>query len=493
MPTLEQHFEFFRRGIIGHDQIVPGPYGDLPLIYADWTASGRLYRPIERRLSEEFGPWLGNTHSEASTTGMTTTWAYHEARRILKAHVRATADDLLLTCGSGMTGAVNKFQRILGLKAPPGLRRFLRVPETERPIVFITHMEHHSNQTSWLETIAEVVVIPPDERGGVDLGALDERLDFHRKRPVKIGAFTACSNVTGVATPYRALAQRMHRAGGVALVDFAAAAPYVEIDMHPPDPEERLDAVVFSPHKFLGGPGATGVLVFNRALHHNAEPDEAGGGTVEWTNPWGGYAFHEDIEAREDAGTPPFLPTIKAAMAVGLKEQMGIEAMARREAEIVPRVLNALSDLPKVHLLAPGARERQPIFSFYVEGIHYNLVVRLLNDRFGIQSRGGCSCAGTYGHYLLHVDPARSHRITGLIDQGDLSEKPGWVRISFHPTSPDAEIDQCQAAIRATVENASAWSADYSYSSRTNEFTHRNGHSGDLSRVRGWFDFGKVR
>jgi len=293
--------------------------------------------------------------------------------------------------------------------------------------------------------------------------------------------------VTGVSTPYHAMAKLMHRAGGVALIDFAASAPYVPIDMHPADPEGALDAVLFSPHKFLGGPGATGVVIFNRALYRNTVPDEAGGGTVAWTNPWGQYAFLDDIEAREDAGTPGFLQTIKAALAVRLKETMGVEAMARREEAIVPYAMDALRAIPGVHVLAQGCRDRLAILSFYVEDVHYNLLVSLLNDRFGVQARGGCSCAGTYGHYLLNVDPSRSKSITDRIDRGDLSLKPGWVRFSFHPTTTMADIDHSIGAVAAVIENAERWSQDYVYSPQTNEYTHRESTDANRTRVTGWF------
>ena len=488
MTDLAAHFAPFRARTIGHDLTFRTPYGEQRLVYADWTASGRLYRPIERTLTETFGPYVGNTHSESSVTGSTMTIAYHEAHARLKRHVNAGPDDVVLTPGSGMTGAINKLQRILGLKAPEGLRPYLALPAAERPVVFVTHLEHHSNQTSWYETIADVVVVPPDERGLVRLDALEEALHAHRDRPVKIGAFSACSNVTGIMTPYHEMARLVRRAGGISIIDFAASAPYVDIDMHPAgDPEAALDAVVFSPHKFLGGPGASGVLVFNRALYHNTVPDEAGGGTVAWTNPWGQYAFLHDIEAREDAGTPGFLQAIKAALAVQLKDAMTVAAIQAREAAIVPAAIDRLARIPGVHLLAPHARHRLAMLSFWVDGLHYNLVVRLLNDRFGVQARGGCSCAGTYGHYLLHVDPSRSKAITDRIDAGDLSDKPGWVRLSFHPTTTDAEIAHTLDAVEQVVREGARWAADYVYSPHTNEYAHRDGDQALTARVLEWY------
>lgn len=487
MDSLEAYFARFRDGTIGEDQTFVGPYGERRIVYADWTASGRLYRPIEERLLADFGPYVGNTHSESSATGTAMTLAYREAHDILKRHVNAGAEDVIITAGSGMTGVVNKFQRILGLKAPERLRPFIRIPEERRPVVLVTHMEHHSNHTSWYETFADVVVVPPDPNGVVDLAALEELLHRYRHRPMKIGAFTACSNVTGIFTPVHDMARLMHRAGGVIVVDYAASAPYVPIDMHPADAEERLDAVLFSPHKFLGGPGSSGVLIFDRALYRNRTPDDSGGGTVAWTNPWGQYAFLDDIEIREDAGTPAFLQTIRAALAVQLKEQMGTGPMGEREAQIVPYALDRLAAIPRVHLLAPGNRHRLAMLSFWIEGIHYNLVVRLLNDRFGVQSRGGCSCAGTYGHYLLNVDPSRSRAITDRIDHGDLSEKPGWIRLSFHPSTTNADIDHTIDAVAAIVTNIDEWSRDYVYSPATNEYTHRDGDAAMKALVRSWY------
>ncbi len=488
MDDLERYFEPFRANTIGHDQRFLSPYGEQRIVYADWTASGRLYRPIEERLRESIGPWVGNTHSESSATGSAMTLAYHEAQRILKAHVHAGPEDVILTPGSGMTAAVNKFQRILGLKAPEGLRSHIRLAEAERPVVFVTHLEHHSNHTSWYETLADVEVVPPDAQGVVDLDALDALLERYAGRPLKIGAFSACSNVTGVSTPIHALAKRMHRAGGVAFVDFAASAPYVAMDMHPADPDERLDAVLFSPHKFLGGPGAAGVLIFDRGLYHNTVPDDAGGGTVAWTNPWGRYAFVSDVEAREDGGTPGFLQTIKAALAVRLKEEMGVGPMREREEAVVPYAMDALEKVPGLHLLARSQRHRLAMLSFYVEDIHYNLMVRLLNDRFGVQSRGGCSCAGTYAHYLLNLDPDRSKAFTDLIDRGDHSAQPGWVRLSFHPMTTMADIDHCVRAVSESVAHVAEWSKDYAYVKETNEYAHRGGPGAAPAMVRGWFE-----
>ena len=470
---LEAYFHPFRKNTVGIDATFSTPYGDMPLVYADWIASGRMYAPIEEAMLRRFGPMLGNTHSESSETGQCMTQAYHLAHKIIKKHVNANDSDVILTCGSGMTGALAKFQRILGLRLPEKLNAYLDIPREERPVVFITHMEHHSNQTPWLESIAEVVVLPPDENLLVQPHVLEEAIRPYAGRKMKIGSFSACSNVTGIMPAYRELTRIMHRHGGYCFVDFAASAPYVEIDMHPSDPEERLDAIFFSPHKFLGGPGSSGVLIFSKELYHNRIPDHPGGGTVTWTNPWGEHAYFDDIEVREDGGTPPFLQAIRAAMAIRLKEQMGVDHIREREEQLIEQGFEQLRDIPGLKILGDTGVPRLGVYSFYVEGIHHNLLVRLLNDRFGIQVRGGCSCAGTYGHYLLNVDRELSREITSRINQGDNSAKPGWVRLSLHPTMTDAELRYITGGIQAVVDNLAQWEKDYEYDNKSNEFFHK--------------------
>ncbi len=488
MKSLEEHFRKFRENIIGIDQTFKTPYGEKLLIYADWIASGRNYTSIESSLMQNFYPFVGNTHSEASVTGTTMTKAYDEAKQIIKKHVNASSDDIILFSGYGMTSAVNKFQRILGLKVLEQMQKYTNIPKEDRPVVFLTHMEHHSNQTSWLETICDVIVIEPDDKGLINLDHFESLLKQHDSRKLKIGSFTAASNVTGVQPPYHKMAKMMHEHGGICIIDFAAAAPYVEINMHPQDPMEKLDAILFSPHKFLGGPGTSGVLIFDSCLYKLKVPDSPGGGTVDWTNPWGGHKFIEDIEAREDGGTPGFLQAIKTAMAVKLKEQMGVKNILEREHELLQITFKRLDEIPTLHILASDVKDRLGIISFYIEDIHYNLLVRLLNDRYGIQVRGGCSCAGTYGHYLLHVDPTRSKRITDKINRGDLSEKPGWIRFSLHPTMTNSELDYLLNAIEDIAFNIDDWSKEYNYSPKTNEYYH-NTHSGnEYNHIKTWFE-----
>lgn len=488
MPTqLEQYFQQFRKNIIGINQEFVSPYGNQKIIYTDWTASGRLYRPIEEKMMNEFGPFVANTHTETTVSGTAMTMAYHKARSIIKNHVNANEDDVLITDGTGMTGVVNKFQRILGLKIPENLKEFITIPADKKPIVFISHMEHHSNQTSWLETIADVEVIPACEEGLFSLENLAKLLKKYKDRSFKIASITSCSNVTGIKTPYHAAAKLMHENNGLCFVDFACSGPYVAIDMHPEDPESFLDAIFFSPHKFLGGPGTSGVLVFNKKLYQNLIPDNPGGGTVSWTNPWGEHKYIDNIEDREDGGTPGFLQVIKTALAIQLKEKMGIENILKREHEIVDYVFSSLGNIPNIKILAAQHQNRLGVISFYIDDLHFNLGVKLLNDKFGIQTRGGCSCAGTYGHYLLNVNEETSHNLVCQIDSGDLTLKPGWIRMSIHPTTTNEEIEFVCNSIKALAENHEAWSKDYNYDKNSNEFVHKNAKPFEKELVEEWF------
>ncbi|MCB9080711.1 MAG: aminotransferase class V-fold PLP-dependent enzyme [Lewinellaceae bacterium] len=485
--TLESFFTSFRENVVGHDQEFQTPYGRQRIIYADWTASGRIYRPIEEKLLHDIAPFVGNTHTETTVTGSAMTTAYHEAKNIIKRHIGARSKDVLISSNSGMTGVVNKFQRILGLKVHERHRDLVQLPAHERPVVFVSHMEHHSNQTSWLETLADVEVIKPTPEGLVDLAHLEALLVKYKDRSQKIAAVTSCSNVTGLVTPYHEMAEIMHRAGGLIFVDFACSAPYISINMRPENPLQHLDALYFSPHKFLGGPGASGVLVFDPKLYTNRIPDNPGGGTVDWTNPWGGHKYIDEIEAREDGGTPAFLQTIKVALCIQLKEQMGVDRIREREEELLDIIWDRLDQIPNLHILADKHRHRLGVISFYIEGLHYNLAVRLLNDRFGIQMRGGCSCAGTYGHYLLEVSQEYSHSITDKINLGDLSDKPGWIRMSIHPVMTDTEVRYIMDALTELARAYPEWSKDYAYNAHTNEFFHKADVHTEQKLVDRWF------
>lgn len=487
MTLLENYFLKYRNNIIGIDESFISPFGKKKIIYADWIASGRLYRPIEERIIEQFGPFVGNTHTETTITGTTMTKAYHYAHDVIKKHVNANNDDVIITAGFGMTTVINKLQRIMGLKLPEQLHKYADIPKESRPVVFVTHMEHHSNQTSWEETIANTVVIEPDQDGLVNPQKLAEEIKKYKDRKIKIGSFTACSNVTGIETPYYELAKIMHENKGFCFIDFAASAPYKDIDMHPSDPMKRLDAIFFSPHKFLGGPGTSGVMVFNKILYDRKVPDHPGGGTVDWTNPWGEHRYISDIEAREDGGTPGFIQAIKTALSINLKNEMSTNKIIEREEELLEIAFKRFREIPKIHLLAKGIEDRLGIISFYSEEIHFNLMVKLLNDLYGVQMRGGCSCAGTYGHYLLHIDPTRSKSITDMIDHHDLSQKPGWIRFSLHPTMTNEEINIIMDAIDDIVNNIKKYKKDYIYYPERNEYYHKNERPEDYRFIEEWF------
>jgi selenocysteine lyase/cysteine desulfurase len=470
MASLESYFKKFRNDIIGFNLEHPFESGSKKVIYADWAASGRLYKPIEEYLSNELGPYFANTHTETTLTGTVMTKAYHQAYLIIKKHVNASQDHQLLFGGFGMTSVLNKFLRILGLRVPEIYMEKVKPTGNNRPLVALTHMEHHSNQTSWVEALCDVKIINRAENGLPDLNHLEEILKENKNRKLKIGSFTACSNVTGIETPIYEMAEIVHKYDGYCFVDYSASAPYVKIDMNPEKEEQRLDAIFFSPHKFLGGPGSSGVIIFDKKLYHNKIPDNPGGGTVLWTNPWGGHHYFDEIEIREDGGTPGIIQGIKASLAILLKDEMGIDNIGNREHQLKDRMWNHINTIPSISILDPEHKDRIGFISLYSNKIHHNLIVRLLNDKFGIQTRGGCSCAGTYGHILLNINFDESKRITDMINLNDLSQKPGWVRISVHPTMTDHEIDYIGHALNEVIENAEKWQSEYEFDVHTGDY-----------------------
>jgi selenocysteine lyase/cysteine desulfurase len=355
-----------------------------------------------------------------------------------------------------------------------GLKGGTNAPDIP-PVVFVTHMEHHSNQTSWEETSADVVIIPKNEQGLPDLNFLQEQTrKFAQDGRIIYGSITACSNVTGILTDYHLIAQILHEVGGKCFVDFAASAPYVDINMHPENPDAKLDAIFMSPHKCLGGPGSSGVIVFDKSLYKNKLPDDIGGGIVSWTNPWREHGFYNDIETRESAGTPGILQAYTASLALGLKQQMSPEMMKARKAQLLKRAFEGLGQIDGIHILEANNKDRQGIVSFVADGVHYALMVTLLSDMFGIQARGGCSCAGTYGHILFGIDQDRSHQITSQIDSGDNTCKPGWVRFSLHPTMTDRELEKIIGAVECIMQDKQNLKALYSYNPEDNVWTFKD-------------------
>jgi selenocysteine lyase/cysteine desulfurase len=512
--SLQEYFSSFRKHVIGIDVSFDTPFGNRKMVYADWTASGRAYQPIEDRIVGNIMPLLGNTHTETTITGKSMTFAYERAKQIIKKHVNAGADDVLIFAGSGMTGAVNKLQRLLGLRLPERIMdyvkrerlaqlnqeekdvvkihelfsSYLNIDPSLKPVIFVSQMEHHSNQTSWLETIADVEIVPNGADGNICLHSFEKLLRRYEDRQNKAAAITGCSNVTGIQTPYHEVAKMVHAHNGLCFVDFACSAPYVSINMHPEDEGAHLDAIYFSPHKFLGGQGTPGVLIFHKRLYKNIIPDQPGGGTVTYTNPWKQHEYINDIEHREDGGTPPFLQGIKAALAVKLKEQMGTENMLKREEELLSIVFRRLPNIPGIEIMEQQNTHRLGVISFILKGAHYNLVVKLLNDRFGIQTRGGCACAGTYGHILLHVDALHSYGILDEIHKGHLSFKPGWVRMSIHPVMTNEEMEFILDSIEQLARNFQEWKNDYAYDENTNEYQHKAFNDSSAQTVERWYE-----
>jgi len=463
--NLETYFDRFRQNTIGVNHQFKSVYGIQNQLYADWIASGRLYRPIEELICKKIGPLMANTHSFSSETGKASTYAYHEARAIIKQHVNASVDDVLVTTGTGMTGALARLHRIMGLKGKHHLPG-----SSDRPVVFISHMEHHSNQVPWQALDIDVVLVEPDEKLQISLEKLEQQLQKYQDRKFKIGSFTGCSNVTGAIAPYHKLAELMHRHGGLCFVDFAASAPYEAINMHPENPAQKLDAIFFSPHKFLGGPGTSGVLVYDKTLHQNTHPDTPGGGNVKWTNPWNDYGYHADLETREDGGTPGILQVIRTALCLKLKELMDPKMMKLREKELLDLFYEGVAEFPEIEVLGNREEEHIGCVSFNIRGMHYNLVVRLLNDRFGIQVRGGWSCASSLAHYLFQIDDQQSEKMIQDIENQNLTDKPGWVRVSLHPIMTNEEVQSIVNALGEIICHGEEWARDYQYNPKTNEF-----------------------
>ncbi|WP_299781619.1 aminotransferase class V-fold PLP-dependent enzyme [uncultured Formosa sp.] len=485
--NLETYFQTFKKGVIGDKYTFKSIFGEQQVLYADWIASGRLYAPIEKIMQEEIGPMVANTHSFSSETGKASTYAYKHARSIIKDHVNANENDVLVTANTGMSGVLSVLQRIMGLRFPDAKQKKSELAENDRPVVFISHMEHHSNHVPWLETIADVVILKCNDQKLICPEHLETALIQYKDRTTKIGSFTACSNVTGIISPYANLAKMMHKHGGYCFVDFAASAPYVDIDMHPEDEDASLDAIFFSPHKFLGGPGTCGVLVFNKDLYKANCPDVPGGGNVQWTNPWGEYAYFKDIEVREDGGTPGFLQVMRTALAMRLKDKMNTALIAKREEELLDFCFEKLKEIPNVFILGNTEVKRIGCVSFGIKDVHYNLIVRLLNDRFGIQVRGGWSCASTYGHYLFDYDENRSLEMVDDLNSKNLTNKPGWVRLSLHPVTTNTEMTFICDAIKQVADNHEAWSKDYVYNKTNNEFEDATNDADIIKKVKDWF------
>jgi selenocysteine lyase/cysteine desulfurase len=480
-PLLER----VRRGIIGEGELMEGPFGLRRMTYADYTASGRSLDFLEDFIRHEVLPRYANTHTESSGTGLATSHLREDARRMIRDAVGGTEDDLVIFCGSGATAAISKLIGILELRIPDGLderyKLSARIPEAERPVVFVGPYEHHSNELPWRESIADVVVIAEDADGHIDLADLGRQLARYAARPLLIGSFSAASNVTGILTGTDAIARLLHAHHALSFWDYAAAGPYIPVRVAPsaPGAADYKDAVFLSPHKFPGGPQTPGVLIVRRELVRNRVPTVPGGGTVAFVDPVG-HRYLDDPVAREEGGTPAIVESIRAGLVFGLKQAIGTSLIAAREEALWESVRSRWSAIPQIEILGNPHARRLAVVSFRIRHgtgcyLHHNFVVALLNDLFGIQARGGCSCAGPYGHRLLAIGEARSHALRDEVRHGCDGVKPGWTRINLNYFISPATAGFIADAVALIAADGYRLLPEYRFDPHTGLWRHSTG------------------
>jgi selenocysteine lyase/cysteine desulfurase len=466
MQSFHDISAFIRQNEVGRRAWLDTPYGRRLVTYADLTATGRYLHFVEAWL-RRVRPFYANSHTAISSTGRVMTELREEARRVIKRAVNAGPEDEIIFVGSGATGAVNKLVGLLGWRISEPLEREFNlsslIPRAKRPVVFVGPYEHHSNELPWLESIAEVVSIELTDSGQIDLNDLERKLAMFPERPMRLGAFSAASNVTGVLSDVKALARLLHRYAGHLVVDFAAGGPYMPIDLHPPDEAERIDAAFLSTHKFIGGPESSGVLMAHRDFFRTRSPERPGGGTVSFVASFERTSvdYVGRLDEREEGGTPAILGDIRAGIAFCVKEMVGPARILEHDVELARSALTRLGRHPSIELLGPTDVPRLPIISFNIKRLHHDFVSALLDHLFGIQNRAGCSCAGPYGHRLLGLSRERSEAFRAFIARGITAIKPGWVRVTLPYYASEEDIEFLLSAIEFVADHGHDFLQEY--------------------------------